>query len=163
MTGFDYVVLAILAISLGVGAWRGLVSEVLALIAWLVAFLVAKHFSPLVVPLFSGVTSEPLLQQVAAFASLFIVCLLLLGLLRLLLRELLHAVGLGLADRVLGATFGVVRGALIIFVLVLIGGMTNLPRQPWWQNATFAPPCETAVLAVVPWMPEPLAKRIQFR
>jgi len=163
MTTFDYAAMAILAISLGVGAWRGLVSEVLALIAWGVAFLVAKHFSPLVLPLFSGMTAEPLLQQVAAFASLFIVCLLLLGLLRLLLRELLHAVGLGVADRMLGAIFGVVRGALVIFLLALLGGMTNLPKQPWWQNATFAPPFEMAVLAVVPWMPEPFAKRIQFR
>ena len=163
MSGFDYAVIAITLISLAIGAWRGLVSEVLALLAWVVAFFVAKHFSPLVVPLFSGITSEPLLQQAGAFALVFIASLLVLGLLRLLLRELLHAVGLGLADRAFGAMFGLARGLLLVFALVMAGGLTNLPRQAWWHDAVLAPPLEAAVLAVAPWMPEPLAKRIQFR
>lgn len=163
MTGFDYVVIAILLVSLALGGWRGLVSEVLALLAWVIAFLVAKHFSPLLQPLFSSVTSEPLIQQAGAFALLFVVTLLLLGLLRLLLREALHAVGLGVADRLLGAVFGLARGLLMVLILVLLGGLTNFPKQQWWYNAMFAPPLETAVLAIRPWMPEQLAKRIQFR
>ncbi|GAA5181066.1 CvpA family protein [Niveibacterium umoris] len=163
MTGFDYVVVSILLISLAIGAWRGLVSEVLALLAWVIAFLVAKHFSGLVEPLFSSVSSEPLIRQAGSFALLFIASLLVLGLLRLLLREALHAVGLGLADRMLGALFGLVRGLLMVFLLVLLGGLTEFPKQPWWYSAMFAPPLETAVLTTMPWMPEQLAKRIKFR
>ncbi|MCL2657424.1 MAG: CvpA family protein [Betaproteobacteria bacterium] len=163
MAVFDYVVLAILFVSLLLGAWRGLVSEVLALFAWVSAFLAARHFTAFVVPFFSRFVAEPLLQQGGAFVAVFVLTLLLFGLLRLLLRELLHAIGLGLADRTLGAVFGLARGLLIIFLLVAAGGITDMPKQPWWQGASFAPPLETAVLASRPWMPERIAKRIHYR
>jgi membrane protein required for colicin V production len=163
MTAFDYVVLAVLVVSLLLGAWRGLVSEVLALLAWVIAFVAAKHFGALAMPLFAGFVSEPLLQQGGAFVAIFVLTLLLLGLARLLLRELLHAVGLGLADRTLGAIFGLTRGLLIVFLLVVAGGLTDMPKQPWWQDASLAPPLETAALASRPWMPERVAKRIHYR
>ncbi len=163
MTGFDFIVLAILAVSLILGAWRGLVSEVLALAAWVLAFLAAKHLGPLATPYLERFVAEPLLQQGGAFVAIFVATLLLLGLARLLLRELLHAVGLGFADRTLGAIFGLTRGLLVIFLLVVVGGLTNMPKQTWWQEATLAPPLETAALASRPWMPERVAKRIHYR
>ena len=44
MTGFDYAIIAILAASVVLGAWRGMVSEVMSLAAWVVAFLVAREW-----------------------------------------------------------------------------------------------------------------------
>jgi membrane protein required for colicin V production len=40
--------------------------------------------------------------------------------------------------------------------------MTSAPRQPWWRQATLAVPLETAVLALKPWLPADVAKRIRF-
>jgi hypothetical protein len=37
MTVFDYIFLGLLVLSAAVGMWRGLVSEVIALLAWVVA------------------------------------------------------------------------------------------------------------------------------
>jgi membrane protein required for colicin V production len=82
---------------------------------------------------------------------------------RLLLKLMLRAVGLGFVDRLLGAGFGVLRGALIVFVAVLIGGMTALPRAAWWRDSSLAPPLETAVIAAKPWLPPEVAKRIRYR
>ena len=42
MTAFDYAVLAVIAASALLGLWRGVVGEVLALAAWVVAFFVAR-------------------------------------------------------------------------------------------------------------------------
>ncbi|MCF8177256.1 MAG: CvpA family protein, partial [Sulfuritalea sp.] len=42
MTAFDYAVLTVIAASVLLGLWRGVVSEILALAAWVVAFLVAR-------------------------------------------------------------------------------------------------------------------------
>jgi membrane protein required for colicin V production len=83
--------------------------------------------------------------------------------LRWLATLLLKASGLRPLDRVLGALFGVARGALVVLVLVLLAGLTPLPQQQWWRQALFAPPLETAVLAVMPWLPPELAKRIRYR
>lgn len=163
MTAFDYVFLALIGISLVLGAWRGFTSEVLALIAWGVAFLAARQFGPLLQPWFSRFVSNPLLQSAGGYVAVFVLVLLGLGLLRLFLRELLHAVGLGLADRSLGAVFGVLRGCFIAFLLVLAGGLTDLPRKTWWREATFAPPLELAVLATRPLLPERVSKRLHYR
>lgn len=163
MTVFDYVLLGVLALSAFVGIWRGLVSEVLALVAWVAAFGVAWLYAAEVAQMLAGVIAEPAWRQVAGFALIFIGVLLLAAVLRFLLRELLRAAGLGPTDRFFGALFGVARGLAIAFVVVLAGGMLGVAKEPWWANSLFAPPLETAVVASKPWLPDAVADRIRFR
>ncbi|PKO84290.1 MAG: colicin V production protein [Betaproteobacteria bacterium HGW-Betaproteobacteria-11] len=163
MTIFDYGVLAILATSVLLGFWRGVVSEILALVAWVVAFLVARAQAWRVVPLLGEQIPDPALKLAAGFAVVFIGVLVVFLLARLLLSMLLQAAGLGFLDRLLGACFGVLRGGLVVLVGVAAGGMTALPKAVWWREAVFAPPLETAVIAAKPWLPAEVAKRIRFR
>lgn len=163
MTAFDYAVLAVVGVSLLLGAWRGLFSEVLALLAWVVAFFAGRALAADVAPVFAGWMKDPALQYVAGFALIFIAVILVAGLLRLLVSRLLRAIGLGPLDRFLGALFGVVRGVAIVLIAVAIAGLTAVPHQPWWREATLAPPLETAVVAAKPWLPQAVAKRIRYR
>lgn len=163
MTVFDYAFLVVLVLSVCLGLWRGLVSEILALVAWSVAFVLARMFVQDLVPLIAHWVEAPWLRSAIAFGSIFIVTLLVLGLIRVALRSLLTAVGLAPLDRLLGAGFGVVRALLLAFLVVAVAGMTALPRQPWWREAAFAEPLETAVIAAKPWMPKDLAERIKYR
>lgn len=163
MTVFDYAVLAIVAASVLLGAWRGLVSEVLALAAWVVALLTARELAPGMAPVFSDWLKEPALQYAAAFAVIVVAVLVTVALTRLALSRLLRAIGLGPLDRFLGAVFGVARGVLVVLLCVLVGGLTMLPQQAWWRQAWLAPPLETAVLASKPWLPAAVAKRIRYR
>lgn len=163
MTVFDYIFLGVLALSAAIGMWRGLVSEVIALLAWVLALFAAWRFSAEAADLLSGVIAEPAWRQVAGFALIFVAVLMLAALLRFLLRELLKAVGLGATDRLFGAVFGLARGLVIAFVVVLLGGLIGVAREPWWANATFAPPLETAVIAAKPWLPDAVAARIRFK
>ncbi len=167
MTIFDYVVLAAVLLSLLVGAWRGVVSEILALAAWVVAFLAARSWAApagewMAVGL-ADPLAEPLLQQVTGFVAIFAAVLILFALARWLISLLLRAVGLAPLDRVLGSLFGIARGLLAVWVAVLLAGLTALPQQQWWRQAMLAPPLETAVLAAKPWLPPELAKRIRYR
>lgn len=163
MTVFDYAVLAIVAASVLLGAWRGLVSEVLALAAWVAALLTARELAPGMAPVFSDWLKEPALQYAAAFAIIVVAVLVTVALTRLALSRLLRAIGLGPLDRFLGAVFGVARGVLVVLLCVLVGGLTMLPQQAWWRQAWLAPPLETAVLASKPWLPAAVAKRIRYR
>jgi membrane protein required for colicin V production len=163
VTGFDYAVLAVIAASVLLGLWRGVVSEVLALAAWVAGFLAAREWAEPASKLFTGVVSEPALRYAAGFAAVMIAVLMVFALGRLLLKLMLRAVGLGFVDRLLGAGFGVLRGVLIVFVAVLIGGMTALPKAAWWRDSSLAPPLETAVIAAKPWLPPEIAKRIRYR
>lgn len=163
MTAFDYAVLAIVAASVVLGAWRGLVSEVLALAAWAAALLAGCALTPEMAPVFGEWLKEPALQYAAAFAVIVVAVLVAVALARLALSKLLRAIGLGPLDRFLGAVFGVARGVLVLLLCVLAGGLTALPQQAWWRQAWLAPPLETAVLAANPWLPAAVAKRLKYR
>jgi membrane protein required for colicin V production len=162
MTIFDYVVLAAIALSVLLGAWRGVVSEILALAAWVVAFLVARVEAPQAAHWLAGHVAEPGLRLAAAFIIIFVGVLILFAVARMLLSRLLSAVGLGTLDRLLGAVFGVLRGLAVVLAGVMLAGMTSMPREHWWQTAVLAPPLETAALAAKPWLPADVAKRIRF-
>jgi len=163
MTVFDYVFLTVLALSAAVGMWRGLVSEVMALVAWVMALLAAWRYGSVAAGMLEGLIAEPGWRQVAGFVLVFVAVLLLAAFIRFLLRELLRAAGLGATDRFFGALFGLARGLCIAFVVVLLGGLVGVAREPWWANAMFSPPLETAVVAAKPWLPDAVADRIRFR
>ena len=163
MTWFDYAVLAVIAASLLLGFWRGVVGEVLALAAWVLAFFVAREFALPVSEFYASLLSDRSMQYLAGFATVFVAVLVVVGIARLVVSFLLRAVGLGLIDRMLGAIFGIARGVLVVLIAVMLGGLTPLPRESWWRNAVFSPPLETAVLAMKPWMPEAMAKKIRYR
>ncbi len=163
MTGFDYAVLAVIAASALLGLWRGVVSEILALAAWVAGFLAARAWAESLGRHLAGLVAEPALRYALGFVLVMAGVLVVFALGRLLMKLLLRAVGLGLLDRLLGAGFGVVRGLLIVFVAVLLAGMTALPKAVWWREAELAPPVETAAIAVRPWLPTEMAKRIHYR
>lgn len=163
MTAFDYAVLTVIAASALLGLWRGVVSEILALAAWVVAFLVARAEAVEVAAWLGGRIAEPGMRLAAAYGLVFAGVLLVFALARILISLMLKAVGLGVLDRLLGAGFGVARGGLVVVVAVMVAGMTPLPKADWWQDAMLAPPLETAVLAAKPWLPVDAAKRIRFR
>jgi membrane protein required for colicin V production len=163
VTVFDYAVLAVIAASVLLGLWRGVVSEIVALAAWIAGFVAARAWAEPASKLFAGVVSEPALRYAAGFALVMIAVLVIFAFGRLLLKMLLQAAGLGLVDRLLGAGFGVLRGVLIVLAVVLLAGMTALPRAVWWQESSLAPPLETVVIASKPWLPREIAKRIRYR
>ena len=163
MTVFDYAVLTVILLSVLLGFWRGVVSEVLSIAAWVLAVVLGRMFAPRLSPEFAQWIFEPSLQYLAAFAAIAIAVLLLSMVIRLLVSGLLRAVGLGLIDRFLGALFGLVRGMMVVLVLVAAGGVTAFPKQVWWRDAVLAPPLETAVVAVKPWLPHEWASKIRYR
>ncbi len=163
MTVFDYGVVAVLGLTLLLGFWRGLVSEMLALAAWVVAFFAARATASEVGGLFADVLKDQAVQYVVGFAAVFVGVLVVFALLRLAVTGVLAAAGLGVLDRFLGGVFGALQGIAILLALVVAGGLTSLPQRPWWRDAVSAPPLETAALASKPYLPPELAKRIRYR
>jgi membrane protein required for colicin V production len=162
MTGFDYVVIGIVGLSLLFGLWRGVVGEVISLVAWIAAIFAAVEWGTAVGhAVFAGL-SDPALRTLAGCVVIFIGVLITMSLLNMVVRSMVKALGLSVSDRILGMIFGLVRGVLVCMVLVGLGGMTSAPTQAWWQNAMLAAPLETIVLAAKPWLPDDLAKRIRF-
>lgn len=163
MTIFDYAVFGIVGASSLLGLWRGVVAEVLALAAWVVAFLAARAWGGEAATYFQGVVAEPALRYAAGFVAVLLFVLVCFAVARLVVSMILKAAGLAMVDRLLGAGFGILRGVLIVLVCVLLAGMTALPKSQWWRNAWLAPPLETMVIAAKPWLPTEVSKRIHYR
>ena len=162
-TAFDWAVVTVVVLSSLLGMWRGLVSEVFALLAWIAAFFAARMWGGAAAEVLSVWLHDPGARHVAGFATVFVATLLLFAALGFLLSRFLRMIGMGLVDRFLGTLFGIARSLPIVLAGVLIGGMTDLPRQAWWREALLAPPLETAVVAAKPWLPPQVAQRIRFR
>ena len=162
MTWFDYAVFASVGLSVLLAVLRGVVREIAALAGWVAALILSGLFAQQLAQWLPAALS-PMLRAVIAYLVIFLGVLLLSGLAGVLLAKLFRAAGLGFTDRAVGALFGLVRGVLIVFVAVMLAGLTSLPREPFWREAALSGPIETAVLAARPALPKDLAQRIRYR
>lgn len=162
MTGFDFVALAILAISCVLGLVRGLLKEVLSLIAYGLAFVAAIWWGPVVHAWLAAWIETPLLRMGISYASVFIVVLLSVGLVNMTLAALIKTTGLSPADHGLGAVFGLARGLLFVLILVVLAGYTPMPAEPWWRDAMFSQTAVDAVKQLKIWLPPQAATWLPY-
>ena len=162
MAWIDVVILALIALSAILSLFRGFVAEALALASWLVAFWVAMMFYEELGQWLSQWIAVPSAQKVTGFALLF-VCVLLLGaVVNYLAGKLVARTGLTGTDRMLGVIFGVVRGAVIVAILVLLAGLTPVPQDPWWQQSQFLGYFEELAMWMRDFLPPEISVNINY-
>jgi len=162
VTVFDYIVLFILISSVIISTMRGLVKEILSLVGWVAAFVVANAFGAKLAPMLPSMIPGGSLRLIVAFIALFLGVRVLMGLLALAIGALIEATGLSLADRGLGGLFGLGRGIVIVLAGVILCGMTSIPQQAFWKNALLSPMAETGARTVKPFLPAAFAQHVQF-
>lgn len=158
MTTVDWVLLAVLAFSMLLGAWRGLVYEVLSVLGWAVSFYAAQYFAPMVAGWLPLQSSSETVRYAAAFVLVFVVGVFTAGLLAFLLKKLIEAIGLRPVDRTMGAAFGLVRGVILLLAAAVVMDMTALKTSTWWQESKGAPVLTAALKGLKPLLPEEFAK-----
>ena len=154
----DWVLLAILLVSACVGVWRGLVYEVLSLVAWALAFFVAQLFAADMGALLPMGSAGEGSRYLAGFAVVFLLTLVAGGLTIALVTKLISVVGLRPIDRALGGLFGLIRGLLMLMALVLVVGMTPLHKHDEWQASAGVQSLQSLYKAVQPLLPGELAR-----
>jgi len=162
VTIFDYLVLFVLVSSVVISTMRGLVKEILSLLGWVVAFVVANAYGAGLAPLLPELIPGETVRLMVAFVALFLGVRILMGLLSLALGALIEASGLSLADRGLGGLFGLARGVVIVLAAVILCSMTSIPQQDFWKDALLSPLAETGARTVKPFLPAALAQHVQF-
>jgi len=158
----DYAILGLIGLSAIIGLFRGLVREAFSLLTWIVAVAVAVHFSRDFASYFDSLISVPSARIAASFAVLFLVTLILGGLINFLLSELVEKTGLTGTDRLLGLLFGVARGMVVIAVLVVLAGLTPLPEDPWWNEASLIQPFESLAVWLRDQIPDSMAGYLTY-
>jgi membrane protein required for colicin V production len=158
MNWVDWSLLAVLVLSALLGLWRGLVYEVISVAGWVVAFVLAQAYAVDAAGWLPIDGLAPPLQLAVGFAVVFMAAAFAGGLVAWVVKKLVESVGLRPVDRVLGAGFGVARGAVMLLGLAVVVSMTPLQQQDAWQASPVAGVVAGTLHEVKPLLPESMAR-----
>ena len=162
MAWLDIVIVVVILVSALISLARGFVREAFSLAIWVLAFGVSwSFFRDLEVPLRDWIGS-PTARLGIAFALLMIVTLTVGGLVNYLVIQLVERTGMSGTDRLIGMVFGAARGVLLVAVLVLLAGLTPLPREGWWMESSLVGYFEEMALWLRELLPPEMADRFRY-
>lgn len=160
MPVLDWIFVGVLLTSLLLGAWRGLIFEVLSVLTWIAAFMVAQWLAPDVAQRLPLAGGGEAVRYAAGFALVFVLSVFAGGLLAALAKKLFAAAGLQPADRALGAAFGVARGLVLLLAASVVIAMTPLKASSWWRESVGAGVSMAALNGLKPVLPEAFGKYV---
>ena len=161
LTWPDYALLLVLAVSMGIGLWRGFVVEVLSLTVWIAAFWLSMGYGEDVAQRLTGIEKASA-RRLLGYAGVFIAVLLTGGLVTWLIGKVIANTGLSGTDRVLGLGFGLLRGLVLACVAVLLMGFTPLPQDAWWHSSRLLPGVQRGAEWMSGFLPPAAADAISF-
>jgi membrane protein required for colicin V production len=62
-----------------------------------------------------------------------------------------------------GMVLGGVRGAILVTVVVILAGLTPLPKDSWWTESTVLPPFQILAVWLRDHISSDMAKYINYR
>lgn len=159
----DYIIIAIIIISMIISLFRGFVRESIALAGWILAIWVGMFFMhPFAIFINPYLNLPPSILSLVSFAVLFIITLILSALVGNLASSLVDKSGLSGTDRSIGMLFGIARGILIVGVLILLAGFTLVPQDPWWKESTLIPHFQQLAVWMQGFLPPHIAQKLRY-
>lgn len=162
MTVLDWVLLLVIGVSTLLGALRGLIGVAASLAAWILAGLAAFHFGGEVSASLVDDGSLGWGELMGGYALSFVAVWVVVGLLGWLVRRMAHSAGLSGMDRTLGLGLGLVRGVFFACVLLLLLGLTSVPREAAWRSATLVPLLVPGAHGLRACLPPWMAQRVDL-
>ena len=151
----DGVLGGILLLSLVVGAWRGLVHELMSLAGWVAAFVLAQWLADDVarwLPVWREAAVQ--VRYALSFVLVFVASMLAAAVVSWLLGKVVSTAGLRPVDRSLGGIFGLARGLVVLLVLAVVVHLLGMRSQPWWQESRLTPMLELLLAGMKPVLPQ---------
>ena len=155
----DIALLAVFGLSVLIGLWRGFVFEIVSLLGWLVAFVIANSAGPLLADAVP-IGDQPQVRLWIAYVAVFILILVTCTLLARMLRALVSATPLTVIDRLLGGAFGVARGVVVLVIVGTLVTLSPFAQAAWWRQSQSALWLDQALEGLKPVLPQPLHGRI---
>ena len=117
MASFDLIVIAIVGFSLLIGLMRGFFHELLSLLSWGGALLIAWFCHPILAELLIEWLPNALLRDIAGGVIAFILAIIVLGMLANALSKIVNNLEIRSIDRALGGLYGIARGYVVACLL----------------------------------------------
>ena len=157
----DIALLAVFFLSALMGLWRGFVFEIVSLLGWVMAFILANTLGPLLadyIPV--GESHGPQVRLWIAYGIVFLLVLLTCTLFARMLRALIAATPLSFIDHLLGCVFGMVRGAVILVAAGMLVTLSPYADSPAWKNSHGSLWVGLALEGLKPILPQSLSVHI---
>jgi len=159
MSALDIFVILALAGGAMIGFVRGLVHEMLSLLAWVVAIIMLRLFHAPISAGLVGPVGSATGAAVLAFVILFLPSYLFMKLLARSIGKKSRSSVLGPVDRVLGGGFGMLKGLLAATLFFLLANLAtdlvygpDAPRPDWMRNSRTYPLLNASGRSVVDWV-----------
>ena len=159
MSALDIFVIVLLGGGAIIGFVRGLVHEMLSLLAWVVAIVMLRLFHTPVSASLTDAVGGATGAAVLTFVLLVLPSFLFMKLLARSIGKKTRSSVLGPFDRVLGGGFGMLKGLLAVTLFFLLANLaTDLtygpdePRPEWMRNSRTYPLLNASGRAVVDWV-----------
>ena len=159
MSALDIFVILVLGGGALIGFVRGLVHEVLSLLAWVVAIVMLRLFHAPISAGLVGPVGSATAAAVLAFVILFLPSYLFIKLLARSIGKKSRSSMLGPVDRVLGGGFGMLKGLLAPTLFFLLANLAtdlvygpDAQRPDWMRNSRTYPLLNATGRSVVDWV-----------
>lgn len=149
MNTIDIVILILLLIGGLNGLRQGFIKAFANLVGWIFALIVAAKYAVVLAPSMTALSSDPVVQKIAAFAFIVLIIVVLTWIVTTVLNGVLKSLRLGPLNRLAGGVFGTLKGLLI--VLITIQGVGPwVESSPYWKQSKFV----QTLLPYAPWATE---------
>jgi membrane protein required for colicin V production len=159
MSALDIFVIVLLGGGAMIGFVRGLVHEMLSLLAWVVAIVMLRLFHAPISAGLVGPVGSATAAAVLAFVILFLPSYLFIKLLARSIGKKSRSSMLGPVDRVLGGGFGMLKGLLAATLFFLLANLAtdlvygpDAQRPDWMRNSRTYPLLNATGRSVVDWV-----------
>ena len=117
LTGYDFVIIALLLLFVSRGLWVGFLRQVTTLVALLVGLAVAGQYHDKLFPFLRGLTENPHAVFWASYAIVFSITYVITMLLGKVMAKVVELTLAGWFDRLLGGVLGVVKAGIVIALM----------------------------------------------
>ncbi|MGB6609583.1 MAG: CvpA family protein, partial [Acidobacteriaceae bacterium] len=134
----DWVILIVLILSVVSAAKAGLILEVFSLAGLVLGLLVASWDYQKLTPWMGQWIHSPSWNQALSFIVMALGVMIAAGIAGRIVRWSVKSVGLGWADRMAGAAFGLLKGCALVTIAVMVIA-AFWPSATWFRQSRFAP------------------------
>ena len=160
MALIDWLIVVVLIVSVLSAAKNGFFLEVFSLAGVVAGLLLASWNYQRLLPWIDRWIHTLAVAEALSFLLIALGVMVLAGLLGRVIRWSVHSIGLGWADRFIGAVFGLVKGCALVTLAVLVVA-AFLPQATWFQQSRLAPYFLTAAHQASVVTPYELGERIR--
>ena len=139
LTGYDFVIIALLLLFTARGLWVGFLAQIATLIALFVGFVIAGQYHDKLFPFLRGVTENPHAVFWVSYAIIFAATYVVTMLLGKALTKVVELTVAGWFDKLLGGVFGALKAVVIVVLLnMLLAGVLS-PENTMLRDCQLCP------------------------